>query len=129
MNGLNAQTQRLLEAELGEIAGRLQTGASDLKATPAGGDFLDAAQDLEHQELARLNASRLNTRARRLRVALNRVLTGEYGVCAECGTSIAPTRLRAIPDATTCVVCQERLERGHAARAARPRNQQSVRDV
>jgi DnaK suppressor protein len=53
----------------------------------------------------------LTERAKRLRVALTRVSTGEYGVCSECGTSIAPRRLRAVPDVTTCVTCQERLER------------------
>lgn len=129
MNGLTTQTQRLLETELGAIAERLQSGSSDLKAAPTGGDFLDVAQDLEHQELARLNASRLTERARRLRIALSRVVAGEYGVCAECGTSISPTRLRAIPDATTCVTCQERLERGDASPAARSGNRRPVRDV
>jgi DnaK suppressor protein len=54
------------------------------------------------------------------------VITGEYGVCAECGTAISPTRLRAIPDATTCVACQERLERRHAGW---PRNHRAVRNV
>jgi DnaK suppressor protein len=120
------QARQLLEMELGEIAERLHTGAGDLKGARAGGDFLDVAQDLEHQELARLRATRLTERARRLRIALNRVLTGEYGVCAECETAISPTRLRAIPDATTCVACQERLERRHADG---PRNHRAVRDV
>ena len=43
--------------------------------------------------------------------ALTRLQSGEYGVCAECGTSIPPQRLLAVPDATTCVTCQGRLER------------------
>jgi len=81
-------------------------------ASLAGGDFLDLAQSLEHQELARLSASRLTERAKRLEIALSRISEGEYGVCSECGTSIPPQRLRAVPDATTCVACQARLERG-----------------
>jgi phage/conjugal plasmid C-4 type zinc finger TraR family protein len=108
----NVRTRRLLEAELDGIAERLQTGGTVLKAARVGGDFLDVAQDLEHQELARLSATRLSERARRLQIALSRVLTGDYGVCSECGTSISPRRLRAIPDVTTCVACQEQLERG-----------------
>jgi RNA polymerase-binding transcription factor DksA len=126
VNTSTTQTQRLLAMELGEIAERLHAGAGDLKAAPAGGDFLDVAQDLEHQELARLSATRLTERARRLRIALNRMLSGEYGVCAECEAAISPTRLRAIPDATTCVTCQEQLERGHAGRRG---NQRPVRNV
>jgi len=85
--------------------------AGDVTTAPAGGDFFDLAQNLEHQELARLSASRLSERARRLHIALRRVLSGEYGVCAECGAAISPTRLRAMPDTTACVACQDRLER------------------
>ena len=39
---------------------------------------------------------------------------GPYGTCAECSKAIAPARLKAIPEATTCVSCQEKLERGDA---------------
>ena len=33
------------------------------------------------------------------------------GTCEICGESIAPGRLRAIPEVTTCVVCQDAEER------------------
>ena len=111
MNEMNRTAQRLLRAELHVITERLQTKAIVPGASLAGGDFLDLAQSLEHQELARLSASRLTERARRLHIALSRVSEGDYGVCAECGVSIPPQRLRAVPDATTCVACQERFER------------------
>ena len=111
MDNPNRSAKHLLEAELDVIAERLHREAAVPKASLAGGDFLDVAQDVEHQELARLSASRLSERAKRLQIALSRVSEGEYGVCSECGTSIPPQRLRAVPDATTCVACQERLER------------------
>jgi RNA polymerase-binding transcription factor len=107
----NRTAQRMLEAELDVIAERLQTKAIVPSASLAGSDFLDLAQSLEHQELARLSASRLTERAKHLHIALSRVSEGDYGVCAECGVSIPPRRLRAVPDATTCMACQERLER------------------
>jgi DnaK suppressor protein len=93
-----------------DVVGRLQNEAAVPTADAASSDFLDFAQSIEHQELARLTAMRLAERARRLQIALTRVADGEYGVCSECGTSIPPKRLLAIPDATTCVACQERLE-------------------
>jgi phage/conjugal plasmid C-4 type zinc finger TraR family protein len=105
----------VLTAELDVIVERLQTEARVPTASVPGGDFLDIAQDVEDQELACLSASRLTERARRLRIALTRVSDGEYGVCSECGTSIPPKRLVAVPDATTCVACQVRLERGVTA--------------
>lgn len=40
--------------------------------------------------------------------ALDRLLTGEFGVCAECGEDISPKRLAAIPWAHYCIFCQER---------------------
>jgi RNA polymerase-binding transcription factor DksA len=105
----------LLKQELDAVAARLHAEVEVPKAAPPVGDFLDIAQSVQHQELALLNAERLSERARRLRVALSRVSDGEYGICAECGDSIAPKRLIAVPDATTCLACQKRLERTRLA--------------
>jgi|SRR5919204_2773684 DnaK suppressor protein len=102
---------RRLKAELDGVVERLHSQALVPAASVPGGDFLDIAQDVEDQELARLSASRLTERARRLRMALTRVSEGEYGVCSECGNPIPAKRLAAVPDATTCVACQDRLER------------------
>ena len=38
--------------------------------------------------------------------ALDRLNAGEYGACAECGTSISSKRLQALPWATHCVDCK-----------------------
>src|SRR5262249_2177138 len=88
---------------------RLQAETEVANVSVVGGDFLDVAQG-ELQELARLPASRLAQRARRLQTALSRASDGQYGVCSECGAAIPRKRLLAVPDATTRVVCQERLE-------------------
>ncbi len=50
-------------------------------------------------------------RYREINRALNRIEEGEYGICLECEEKISPKRLQAIPWATYCVSCQERLER------------------
>lgn len=111
MRTKNDRAKRLLKAQLDIITARLQTEAEVPKADALSSDFLDIAQSVEHQELARLSASRLTERAKRLQIAMSRVADGEYGVCSECGESIPSQRLLAVPDATTCVSCQERLER------------------
>jgi DnaK suppressor protein len=54
--------------------------------------------------------SRLRQKAQRLAGALERLRDGRYGVCDECEGPIAPARLAALPEVTTCVVCQSRLE-------------------
>ena len=106
--------RRLLKAELDGIAARLHRGSEAPGAGVDGGNFLDVAQGLERQEQENLISSRLMAQARRLQVALERVNDGDYGVCSECGTSIPSRRLLAVPDATTCVACQDRLEHSGA---------------
>jgi DnaK suppressor protein len=41
--------------------------------------------------------------------ALERFEQGTYGVCERCGTEIDPARLKALPYATLCLHCQQRL--------------------
>ena len=51
--------------------------------------------------------------------ALNRLATGEYGRCLDCGGAIAMARLRALPFAVRCLACQERVEQKREAAARR----------
>jgi RNA polymerase-binding protein DksA len=46
--------------------------------------------------------------------ALARLKRGEYGYCQRCGEEISPGRLEALPQATLCIECQERIERARA---------------
>jgi DnaK suppressor protein len=110
----NDQIRRLLKAELDGIAARLHRGSEAPGAGVDGGNFLDVAQGLERLEQENLLSSRLMGQARRLQVALERVNDGDYGVCSECRASIPPRRLLAVPDATTCVACQDQLEHSGA---------------
>jgi len=41
--------------------------------------------------------------------ALERFRQGEYGLCVQCGNEIDPARLKALPYATLCLHCQQRL--------------------
>jgi RNA polymerase-binding protein DksA len=63
-------------------------------------EVLDALGDAIHAELARIEAT------------LGRLDRGEYGVCATCGKKISVKRLKALPDASRCVVCEERSQAG-----------------
>lgn len=90
-------------------------------------DLFDTAQAVEQRELGQLAASRLVDRARRLRAALMRVEDGEYGICEECGADIAHPRLIALPDAATCLGCQETRERSPHPAAPSPRLERARR--
>jgi RNA polymerase-binding transcription factor DksA len=74
-------------------------------------DEVDLIQVNENREMSFATRSMLVERANKLAEALERLRGGEYGICAECGETIAPARLRAMPEVTTCVRCQDRLER------------------
>jgi len=74
-------------------------------------DEVDEMQASECREIGCATRELLVGRVNRLSAALDRLDTGEYGTCAECGEAISPVRLRAVPEVQTCVRCQERIER------------------
>lgn len=83
------------------------------------GDTFDRIEATESRELHLLSRERLTERLDRLLEALHRLRDGSYGTCSECGDPIAPRRLRAIPEASMCVRCQERIEPGQASQTVR----------
>lgn len=74
-------------------------------------DLADKIQLREEREVSLASRSLLVERANRLAEALERLRGGDYGICEECGETISPARLRALPEVTTCVRCQDRRER------------------
>lgn len=53
------------------------------------------------QAAARLSANELQ----RIRTALDRMASGDYGYCLQCEEEIAEGRLRVDPSALTCISC------------------------
>lgn len=109
-----------LESELSHTMDRLRHmgGALVLEDFPgAAGDNTPLADEVdvirlnEDREMSFATRSLLVERANKLAEALDRLRGGEYGICEECGEAIAPARLRAMPEVTTCVRCQDQLER------------------
>jgi len=86
-----------------DYPGALETGDDG----EVGGDSVNAS---EERELSFTVRGRLVERANRLADALDRLRSGEYGTCRECGKRIAAARLRAMPEVNTCVACQEAEE-------------------
>jgi RNA polymerase-binding transcription factor DksA len=72
----------------------------------------DAAQASERRDMTLMSRERLAARVNRLTQALERVARGTYGRCDVCGEEIEPQRLAALPEARTCLTCQQRLEAG-----------------
>jgi DnaK suppressor protein len=68
----------------------------------------DQAQ-ASHEEFISLRLNGLDyQKLRMVEEALDRLDSGEYGICMACDESITPRRLEAIPWAKYCVRCQDR---------------------
>ena len=74
-------------------------------------DEVDEIQENERREIGFATRELLVGRVNRLTAALERLKSGDYGTCVECEEPISPARLQALPEVTTCVRCQDRLER------------------
>jgi RNA polymerase-binding transcription factor len=107
------QDLRIAVSRLRQLEGTdvIEESHGSLGGTAAFADEMDVIQASERRELGFATRELLVDRVNRLAAALERLASGEYGVCVECGEKIAPARLRAMPEVATCVRCQDRLER------------------
>jgi RNA polymerase-binding transcription factor DksA len=88
-----AREHLTLEAQLSEFDAALQ-------AMPAA-----TAEAVAERDLAEAHASRTREAIAAIRVALERLADGTYGVCVDCGSPIPLERLEALPEAAFCVAC------------------------
>ena len=114
------EIRQRLESELSHTMNRIRHlgGAVALEEFPGSvgdntplADEVDVIRLNQDREMNFATRSLLVERANKLAEALDRLRGGEYGLCEECEEPIAPARLRAMPEVTTCVRCQDRLER------------------
>ena len=61
----------------------------------------DLAMALDEREAEAMNA---------IDAALQRIASGNYGLCIDCGVDIPTARLHATPTALRCVGCQDKAE-------------------
>ncbi len=104
------EIERRMSGDLQAVLVQLRVHHGQAESEPTKADFFDAAQVMEHREGRHLHAGRLTERGRRLAAALDRIREGTYGVCTNCGDGIVRARLAAMPEAETCVRCQEARE-------------------
>jgi DnaK suppressor protein len=75
----------------------------------------DRIQHASARDCAMDDHERRSDRLREVRAALRRIDAGTFGICAGCEEGINPKRLRAVPWAARCVMCQEAAEREQKA--------------
>ena len=78
-------------------------------------DDLDRIQNAAARDESMRSFERNSNRLIELKLAIQRIDQGTYGVCAECEEDINPKRLAAVPWASHCIVCQEAADREEQA--------------
>jgi RNA polymerase-binding transcription factor len=103
--------KQLLEARIVETERTIANSEQEIRASSARqADTADqAAAEYERQALAHKAAVARQT-LHNLRQALERIVLGTFGACAECGNDIELKRLEAIPWARYCLKCQDLRE-------------------
>jgi DnaK suppressor protein len=95
------------------LAGDLSV-LKELRAQTSG-DVVDAALDSAQDEISSQLAEVESRELARIETALQRMDTGEYGMCEGCNNNIPMARLQALPYATLCIRCQREAERQGSA--------------
>ena len=114
LRGMRADVLAQLRAQRGGPIGRAEAAAEarehesdDWAQADAERDLAIALEERESAELVAIDA------------ALQRIADGSYGLCIDCGDTIANARLHATPTALRCVGCQGKAElAGGATRPA-----------
>jgi len=76
------------------------------------GDVVDGSSGNASKEAMFASYSKNRTQLRRVELALQRISTADFGICAVCEGPIGLKRLQAVPWATNCIACQEQSEQG-----------------
>ncbi len=74
-------------------------------------DFSEQTTENENNEVLVNILSEAEKELNQVNVALDKMQQGDYGVCAQCGESIAVNRLEALPFVTECINCASEHER------------------
>ena len=93
-----------LEAKLKELLERA-SGLENVLSDPGDTDLEENAQETEGDEALLAVGDLTKREIIEIKLALHRLESGSYGVCASCGKKISKERLATIPWATTCVDC------------------------
>ena len=107
----NKTQKRLLESLKKDVVSQISRSMDDVQFVCNTPDEIDKASNLEQSIISDAGRQFLQRRLQAIEAALHNINEGEYGVCEECGDDIHPARIYANPLATTCIDCQEQLEK------------------
>ena len=101
--------KKRLERRLGEIKEARRT-IDPVELDQGRVGRLSRMDAMQQQAMAQAAGRLTDLEEQRIRTALKRIATGEYGYCIHCEEDIAEGRLRADPSALTCIACARSTE-------------------
>jgi len=113
-------TERLIRLR-GELTGHIGNLIKDnlsLASDDTQMDFRSEEQGTDNfeRDLALIRAGSEQEVVFEINEAMNRIRTGAFGLCEDCGKAIEKPRLNAIPYSRRCFKCQSEAERMHSGR-------------
>lgn len=101
--------KELVEKELAEVGKKNPDNPSDWEAAPGDRDISQAddntlADSIEEYEENVAIVNTLENRYKDIKIALDKIEEGTYGICEVCGKEIEGDRLEANPSAQTCKI-------------------------
>lgn len=103
--------KKRLEQRLKELTDSQKTDAP-LELDPSRVGRLSRMDAMQQQAMSQAAARLVDMEKQRIRTALKRMTSGDYGYCANCEEDIAEGRLRVDPSALTCIDCARAADRG-----------------
>lgn len=98
-----------LVSKRSELLSALQN-RDEIKIEGRAADHLDEALASSARAVAVERVNRDMVTLRLVEAAINRVIHGEFGECADCGESIPEVRLNVVPWTERCVSCQHEYD-------------------
>lgn len=99
-----------LEAKKEELTTRLDRIHANLRRGYEA-DSKERAKQLEDNEVVDALGNEAREELAKISAAMQRLDSGEYGICIGCGMDIEPGRLKVYPYADECIECAEFDER------------------
>ena len=115
MNAAEEELKKFLLAKQDELINRLDRlkTESSRANNPISPDFEEQAVEREGEEVIEEVKRVAATELHDIKIAIERLEAGTYGVCGECGDPIPLARLKILPMAMYCTDCQEYVDQVH----------------
>lgn len=107
--------EKALTERRDELSTRINERMNEVQVDREPDDEAAQASDSSTKEMAVAALERERRTLAEIEGALARIASGDYGLCASCGTPIPDNRLKALPWARVCRNCAERDSQGMAA--------------